>query len=137
MSRPARITILCEDRQQSCFVRRFPMNRGWTRHDIREEISPQGRGSGEQSVRERFPVELRAYRIQANHQRTGLIVVIDADKQGSLIAPAALTAHVTKRASDGGNTANWSCTLSPSGTSKPGLRICAESRLTKKRIRSV
>lgn len=81
MSRPAYVTVLCEDSQQACFVRRFLMNRRWTRHDLRFELRPPGRGSGEQYVRERFPDELKAYRTKANHLRTGLIVVIDADKK--------------------------------------------------------
>jgi len=80
MSRPARITVLCEDLQQACFVRRFLLNRGWTRHEIRENSAPQGRGSGEQYVREGFPDVLKAYRRKAD-SRTGLIVVIDADTQ--------------------------------------------------------
>lgn len=81
MSKPAKITILCEDRLQACFVRRFLMNRRWTPRDIRENFNPPGRGSGEQYVRERFPDELKAYRSQASYKRTGLIVVIDADTQ--------------------------------------------------------
>ena len=81
MSRPAKITILCEDRQQSCFVRYFLMNRGWGPDDFREPRRKHGRGSGEQYVRERFAAELTAYRTKANHLRTGLIVVIDADTQ--------------------------------------------------------
>ena len=79
MSRPARMTVLCEDLQQACFVRRFLMNRGWTRHDIREQIHPSGQGSAEQGVRIRFPNELRAYRSKSNHLQNGLIVVVDAD----------------------------------------------------------
>ena len=79
MSRPARITILCEDLQHACFVRRFLMNRGWTRHDIREQIHSAGRGSAQQGVRDRFPTELRAYRSKCNYLRNGLIAVIDAD----------------------------------------------------------
>ena len=78
MSKPARITILCEDLQQACFVRRFLLNRGWTRADIREPFRLGG-GSGEQRVREEYPRMLRAYRSKANHLRNGLVVVIDAD----------------------------------------------------------
>ncbi len=79
MSGPAKITILCEDLQQACFVRRFLLNRGWGRDDLREPPRRQGQGSGEQYVRERFPDELKAYRRKANHLRNGLVVVIDAD----------------------------------------------------------
>jgi len=79
MRRPARVTILCEDLQQLCFVRRFLHRRGWKNHDINVPFIPSGRGSGEQYVRERFPAELEAHRSQASYKRTGLIVVIDAD----------------------------------------------------------
>jgi len=78
MSGRAKIAVLCEDRQQASFVRRFLLNRGWDRRDIREPRD-FGHGSGEQRVREEFPQALRAYRSKANHLRNGLIVVIDAD----------------------------------------------------------
>jgi len=82
MSRPARIMILCEDRQQYSFVRHFLMNRGCGPDDIRKPRRRSNGGSGEQYVREQFPVELKAYRSQANHQLgIGLVVVIDADRQ--------------------------------------------------------
>lgn len=81
MSRAAKITVLCEDLQQACFVRRFLMARSWTRHDLYERIAPAGSGSGEQWVREQFPRELKAYRSQSNHLHNGLVVVIDADTQ--------------------------------------------------------
>jgi len=57
-----RIVLLCEDEQIACFIRPFLKNRGWTAHDIREEIAPSGQGSGEQWVRERYPQELLATR---------------------------------------------------------------------------
>jgi hypothetical protein len=57
------------------------MNRGWGPSDFREPRRKHGRGSGEQYVRERFPGELTAYRTKANHLRSGLVVVIDADKK--------------------------------------------------------
>lgn len=79
MTRPARMTILCEDIQQACFVRRFLTKRGWTRHDLHEEIHPPGAGSAVQGVQQRFPRELRAYRSQCNHLHCGLIAIIDAD----------------------------------------------------------
>jgi len=79
MSKPAKITILCEDRQQACFVRRFLMNRRWTRYDLYERIAPPGSGSGEQWVREQLPREMKAYRSKCNYLRNGLVAVIDAD----------------------------------------------------------
>ena len=82
MSKVAKITILCEDIQQACFVRRFLMNRGWDRYDFYEKIAPPGFGSAEQMVRERFPSELQAYRSKSSHLKNGLIAVVDADKRG-------------------------------------------------------
>ena len=61
------------------FIRRFLMNRGWTRYDLYERVAPAGAGSGEQWVRERLPSELKAYRSKCNHLRNGLIAVVDAD----------------------------------------------------------
>ena len=77
MSRSVLITILCEDRQQECFARRFLMLRGYTRHQFRVELPPAG--SGEQWVRERFPVELQAYRHRSTRAETRLLVITDAD----------------------------------------------------------
>lgn len=77
MSGKAKISLLCEDLQQACFVRRFLLNRGWSRYDIRE--SRTGIGSGEQRVRKEYPQMLKAYRSKANHLHNGLIVAIDAD----------------------------------------------------------
>ena len=80
MSNPTDITILCEDRQQASFVRRFLMKRGsWTHRDLVFNVAPEAGGSAEQWVREQFPAELRAYR--SSHKRYALIVVIDADRR--------------------------------------------------------
>ncbi len=72
----ARIVILCEDEQTACFARRFLKARGYGSHDLREEKAPVGKGSAEQWVRERFPLELRAYRA---HPENALFVFTDAD----------------------------------------------------------
>ncbi len=40
---------------------------------------PAGEGSGEQWVRERFAIEVDAYRRRHTHAETALIVIIDAD----------------------------------------------------------
>ncbi|HSI84611.1 MAG: hypothetical protein ACAI35_22680 [Candidatus Methylacidiphilales bacterium] len=73
-----RIVLLCEDEQQACFVRRYLKKRGYSSHDIREEIAPVAKGSGEQWVRNRFPQELSAYR-NVKSMDKALIVVTDAD----------------------------------------------------------
>lgn len=72
----AKIVLLCEYLQTATFMRRFLKRRGWTPRDIREEIAPPGRGSGEQWVRERYPDELIAMRARGN---TILAVGTDAD----------------------------------------------------------
>ena len=58
-------------------MRQFLTLRGWSRYDVYFEVSPAGKGSAEQWVREQFPQELRRHR--AKHPRSGLVVVIDAD----------------------------------------------------------
>ena len=71
------ITLLCEDTQTDAFARRFLKHRNFRGRDIRTLALPDGRQSGEQWVRERYPDQLRAIR-----RRRGayLIVVTDADR---------------------------------------------------------
>ena len=71
-----RITLLCEDSQTDTFVRRFLRRRKFRGRDIRTLPLLHGTGSGEQWVRQRYPVELRAIRAVQNAY---LIVVTDAD----------------------------------------------------------
>jgi hypothetical protein len=68
--------LLCEDEQSACFARRFLKERGYKAWQLREEKPPPGKGSGEQWVRERLPLELRAMR---DSQSKALIVLTDAD----------------------------------------------------------
>ena len=84
-----RITLLCEDSQTDAFVRRFLKRRKFTGRDIRTLSLPSGSQSGEQWVRERYPVELQAVR-----QRRGayLIVVTDADVRSTADRRAQLDA---------------------------------------------
>lgn len=72
----AEVVLLCEDEQSACFARRFLKERGYEAWQLREEKSPPGRGSGEQWVRERLPIELRAMR--GAHSKA-LVVMTDAD----------------------------------------------------------
>lgn len=72
-----KIVLLCEDQQLATFMRRFLKRRGWQAHDIREVISPSGRGSGEQWVRGHYPKELAAARARGGG--TVLMVGTDAD----------------------------------------------------------
>lgn len=82
MSRASEIIVLCEDRLQEVFVRRF-LKRGW---GIKEPplrvITPPRSGSagaGEKYVRDNYASQLKACRTR--HARTILIVGIDADRR--------------------------------------------------------
>lgn len=79
MGRYTKVVILCEDRQQEVFARHFLVNCGINQRRIRVKHSPTGRGSAEQHVRQRYPVEVREYRRRRNQLYIGLVVVIDAD----------------------------------------------------------
>jgi hypothetical protein len=75
----AEIVILCEDRQQEVFVRRYLHGLGYSNRRIRVAPYPAGRGSGEQFVRQNYPKEVKELRRRAKHLHVGLVVVIDAD----------------------------------------------------------
>jgi len=79
MSRNVNVVILCEDRQHEVFARRFLERAGSGHRILRVELSPKGRGSAEQFVRERFAKELAYYRARRNRVGQALIVLIDAD----------------------------------------------------------
>ena len=81
MSRNVNTVILCEDRQHEVFARRFLQRAGTGYRVLRVEVSPKGRGSGEQYVRERFAKELAYYRARQHRVEQALIAVIDADGQ--------------------------------------------------------
>jgi hypothetical protein len=76
MASPAEAVVLCEDVQQRCFIQRMLVRLGYGKR-IRLLPLPEG-GSGEQYVRERYAVEVRAHR-RSHHARC-LLAVTDADK---------------------------------------------------------
>ena len=80
--RNVQLVILCEDTQQETFIRRFLKNNGWNTRRIRVEKGPAGRGSGEQFVRRRFPIELNAYRKKTNQVQQAVVAMIDGDNRG-------------------------------------------------------
>jgi len=80
VSRQVQLVLLCEDRQQEAFARRFLKAMGWETRAMRVEKAPGGRGAGEQFVRERFPRELKAHRSRPVSQ--ALVVMIDGDSEG-------------------------------------------------------
>lgn len=71
--------VLCEDRQHEVFMRAFLVSRGIPARRIRVEIALEGRGSGEQYVRRKYPEEVKAYRSKCNYLNIALAVMIDAD----------------------------------------------------------
>ena len=74
------MVLLCEDTQHEVFVRRFLKEMGWHLRHFRIEKAPQGRGSGEQFVRENYPSELQKFRTKPG--RRALIAVVDGDATG-------------------------------------------------------
>jgi hypothetical protein len=74
------IVILCEDRQQEIFARKYFEARGINRRKITPIICPSGKQSGEQYVRERYTEEVKTFRRKQRENRA-LVIVIDADTQ--------------------------------------------------------
>ena len=81
MSRRVQLVLLCEDKQHEVFARRFLNEMGWETRAMRVEKVPGGRGAGEQFVRKRFPLELKAHRSRPVSQ--ALVVLIDGDAEGT------------------------------------------------------
>ena len=77
--RQVQLVLLCEDRQQETFLRRFFTSMGWKGHQLRPRLSPLGKGSAEQFVREEFPKEIGAYRRNRNRVGCALVVMLDGD----------------------------------------------------------
>ena len=79
MSKASMILVLCEDKLQDVVIRRF-LKKGWGHgpRSIRVIQYPSGtKGSAEQHVRDRYPVQLKA--LWQRSASTILIVAIDAD----------------------------------------------------------
>ncbi|MFN7919898.1 MAG: hypothetical protein U0Q16_07365 [Bryobacteraceae bacterium] len=73
--------ILAEDKRHQSFVRQYLKQNGFDNHDISLAPLPSGRGSGEQWVRQRYSLEMKAFRARAlgAKAQTALVVIIDAD----------------------------------------------------------
>ena len=54
---------------------------GYNPRELKDSQAPPGGGAAEQWVRQRYANEVSVYRSKAGHQKIGLVVVIDADKQ--------------------------------------------------------
>jgi hypothetical protein len=103
VSRRVQLVLLCEDRQQEVFARRFLNAIGWETRSMRVEKAPAGRGAGEQFVRERFPRELKAHRSRPVSQ--ALVVMMDGDAEGptarlNQLGKACREAGIAERARD-------------------------------------
>lgn len=96
MSRNVRIVLLCEDAQHEAFAKKLLVALGWRLRDFRVVKSPSGRGSAEQFVRERFPVELQAVRSKRG-ERAYLVVMTDGDDKGVAGRRTALDAACDER----------------------------------------
>jgi hypothetical protein len=79
VARPSQVIVLIEDNTHQRFVLRYLLRCGLEQHTMRFVLSSAGEGSGEQWVRERFAVEVDAYRRRCARADTTLIVVVDAD----------------------------------------------------------
>ena len=79
--RQVKYIVVCEDKQQATFVQRFLKRTGLaTKHNLRIEKSPAGRGAADQFVCNTYVKELRALR--KAHVGSVLLVMIDGDKLG-------------------------------------------------------
>ncbi len=74
------LIILCEDLQQEVFARHFFRCRGFHRSEITIMRNPNGKGSGEQFVRQNYAKQVKNYRRKSTYQSIVLVVMIDADK---------------------------------------------------------
>jgi hypothetical protein len=71
------VVLLTEDKQQQVFTRRFLQGLGYDPRKLRVLPIPQGQGSGEQYVRERYASEVR--NLRSGQFQQALVVVLDAD----------------------------------------------------------
>lgn len=82
--RNVRVTLICEDKQQSTFAREYLRLCGFDTNlkKMKLVISPIGRGSGEQFVRERFVSEIDSFRSKMSYSSSGMVLIfmLDADK---------------------------------------------------------
>ncbi len=80
-SRSASVIIVCEDTQQEVFIRYWLENKGLNPRKLRVVKHSLGQGSGEQFVRDRYPIEVGEMRRVGTHRPIGLslAIMIDAD----------------------------------------------------------
>ena len=79
VERIASIILLVEDTNQENLLRRYLQRLGHDNRNMRTRKVPNGQGSGEQFVRERYASEVRAIRWRVTRTKACLIAMIDAD----------------------------------------------------------
>ncbi len=77
MGKPSQVVVLVEDNRQQQLIFRYLRRIGLEARAMRFVLPSSG--SGEQWVREQFPVEVTAYRRRRARAETKLVAVIDAD----------------------------------------------------------
>ncbi len=77
MGKPSEVIILAEDARQQQIIRRYLRRTGLDIRSMRFELPSSG--SGEQWVRERFAVQVAAYRNRRARAETKLIIMLDGD----------------------------------------------------------
>jgi hypothetical protein len=81
VARVSQVIVLVEDERQQRLIRRLLRLLRYRDHDLRFEPIPNGQGSGEAWVRERYSGAVATYRERAARAETSLVVVIDADTE--------------------------------------------------------
>jgi hypothetical protein len=79
MSSPSWLYVLIEDQRQKQFIYRFLAMAGLSSRQMTIEVSPAGKGSAEQWVRENFARQAGKCRARNARAATGMIVMLDAD----------------------------------------------------------
>src|ERR1700728_3909630 len=81
MSSPSLVFVLAEDQRQQQLIYRFLARVGVRPHQVRFQLSPSGRGSAEQWVRENFARQAAKCRARNTRAATGMFVLLDADSR--------------------------------------------------------
>lgn len=79
IERIAEVVVLAEDLNQGNFARRYLIRAGHDARKVAVRLAPPGKGSGEQYVREHYPIEVKYYRHRSSSRSAALLVTIDAD----------------------------------------------------------
>src|SRR5271157_1449146 len=79
MSSPSLIYVLVEDQLQRQLIYRFLIRAGINPHQMSFALSPSGRGSAEQWVRENFARQAEKCRARNARASTSMFVMLDAD----------------------------------------------------------